>query len=73
MTKWLRVCAVLAEDKRLVPKHSCWAAHAGTPAALAPAVPEASGFLGHLRSITDEFIHTHIHTQRHTYINKIFN
>lgn len=73
MTKWLRVCAVLAEDKRLVPKHSCWTAHTGTPVALAPAVSEASGFLGHLHSITDELIHTHIHTQRHTYINKIFN
>lgn len=59
MTKWLRAYTVLVEDKRLVPKHPCWVAHTGTPVALAPEVSEASGFLGHLHSTTDELIHTH--------------
>lgn len=62
MTKRLRVYTVLAEDERLVPKHPCWAAHTGTPVALAPGVSEASGFLGHLHSTTDELIYTHTQT-----------
>ena len=62
MTKRLRVYTVLAEEEKLVPKHPCWAAHTGTPVALAPWVSEASGLLLHLYSTTAKLIHPHTHT-----------